>query len=59
MYLLLSMCHFFLFFIGHNAYQLLGVESLIVTNASGDLNQDFNSGDVMIVKDHINDWINR
>ena len=34
--------------------KLIGVETLIVTNASGGLNQDFNSGDVMIIKDHIN-----
>lgn len=33
---------------------LLGVDTLIVTNASGGLNPDFNLGDLMIVKDHIN-----
>ena len=34
--------------------KLLGVETLIVTNASGGLNPEFNSGDVMIIRDHIN-----
>lgn len=34
--------------------RLLGVDTLIVTNASGGLNPDFNLGDLMIVKDHIN-----
>ena len=34
--------------------KLIGVETLIVTNAAGSLNQDFKSGDVMIIKDHIN-----
>ncbi|XP_063052264.1 purine nucleoside phosphorylase 6 isoform X2 [Engraulis encrasicolus] len=33
---------------------LLGVEILIVTNAAGGLNPDFNVGDIMIIKDHIN-----
>ena len=32
----------------------LGVKSLIVTNAAGGLNQKYNVGDIMIVKDHIN-----
>lgn len=32
----------------------LGVKTLIVTNASGGLNQKYNVGDIMIVKDHIN-----
>ena len=34
--------------------QLLGVEILIVTNASGGLNENFNMGDIMILSDHIN-----
>ncbi|GAB1599335.1 purine nucleoside phosphorylase-like [Argonauta hians] len=34
--------------------KLLGVETLIVTNAAGGLNQDFNVGDFMIIKDQIN-----
>ncbi|KAL9975177.1 hypothetical protein ACROYT_G012304 [Oculina patagonica] len=32
----------------------LGVKTLIVTNAAGGLNQSYNVGDIMIVKDHIN-----
>ncbi|KAK3570787.1 hypothetical protein QTP86_025428 [Hemibagrus guttatus] len=33
---------------------LLGVETLIVTNAAGGLNSNFKEGDIMIIKDHIN-----
>ncbi|XP_077372586.1 purine nucleoside phosphorylase 6 [Festucalex cinctus] len=33
---------------------LLGVETLIVTNAAGGLNGNYNVGDVMVIKDHIN-----
>ncbi|XP_054633720.1 purine nucleoside phosphorylase 6 [Dunckerocampus dactyliophorus] len=33
---------------------LLGVESLIVTNAAGGLNGSYNVGDIMVIKDHIN-----
>ena len=32
----------------------LGIENLIVTNAAGGVNQSFNIGDLMIIKDHIN-----
>ncbi|MFC0273282.1 purine-nucleoside phosphorylase [Metabacillus herbersteinensis] len=32
----------------------LGVEKLIVTNACGAVNTDFNPGDLMIISDHIN-----
>ncbi len=32
----------------------LGVESLIVTNAAGGVNEDFKPGDLMIIRDHIN-----
>jgi len=32
----------------------LGVESLIVTNAAGGINTDFEPGDLMIITDHIN-----
>lgn len=34
--------------------QLLGVEMLIVTNAAGGLNRRFATGDVMLIRDHIN-----
>jgi purine-nucleoside phosphorylase len=51
------------FYEGHPAWlvampirmmKLLGVETLIVTNAAGGLNSSFNAGDIMIVRDHIN-----
>lgn len=32
----------------------LGVKKLIITNASGGVNENFNPGDFMIIKDHIN-----
>ncbi|KAM4580823.1 purine nucleoside phosphorylase 4b [Odontesthes bonariensis] len=35
-------------------FKLMGVESLLVTNASGGICQDFKVGDIMIIKDHIN-----
>ncbi|XP_057188972.1 purine nucleoside phosphorylase 5b [Triplophysa rosa] len=34
--------------------KLMGVETMILTNAAGGLNQDFKVGDVMVIKDHIN-----
>jgi purine-nucleoside phosphorylase len=34
--------------------QVLGIESLIVTNAAGGLNPAFQAGDVMLIADHIN-----
>lgn len=34
--------------------KLLGIEKLIVTNAAGGVNKDFNPGDLMIITDHIN-----
>ncbi|MBW2613150.1 MAG: purine-nucleoside phosphorylase [Deltaproteobacteria bacterium] len=34
--------------------QHLGVKYLIVTNAAGGLNLDFNPGDIMLIHDHIN-----
>lgn len=33
---------------------LLGVETLIVTNAAGGLNDSYDVGDVMLIKDHLN-----
>lgn len=35
-------------------FKLLGVETMILTNAAGGLNQDYKVGDIMILKDHIN-----
>ncbi|XP_068164941.1 purine nucleoside phosphorylase 5a [Antennarius striatus] len=35
-------------------FKLLGVETVILTNAAGGLNQDFKVGDIMIMKDHLN-----
>ncbi|WP_100010740.1 purine-nucleoside phosphorylase [Lentibacillus sediminis] len=32
----------------------LGIDSLIVTNAAGGINQDFEPGDLMLITDHIN-----
>lgn len=34
--------------------RLLGVETLIVTNAAGGLNMVYRAGDVMVIRDHIN-----
>lgn len=34
--------------------KLIGVKTLIATNAAGGLNPNYKIGDVMIVKDHIN-----
>ena len=34
--------------------KLLGVETLIVTNAAGGVNLSFNVGDLMLIEDHIN-----
>ncbi|RLC62657.1 MAG: purine-nucleoside phosphorylase [Chloroflexi bacterium] len=34
--------------------QVLGIETLIVTNAAGGLNAEFQAGDVMLITDHIN-----
>ncbi|XP_041961751.1 LOW QUALITY PROTEIN: purine nucleoside phosphorylase 4b [Alosa alosa] len=35
-------------------FKLMGVETIIVTNASGGLCEDFKVGDIMLIKDHIN-----
>lgn len=32
----------------------LGVKTLVITNAAGSVNKDYNAGDLMIIKDHIN-----
>jgi len=32
----------------------VGVDKLVVTNAAGAINKDFNPGDLMLIKDHIN-----
>ncbi len=34
--------------------KMMGIETLLVSNASGGLNPDFSVGDVMIIDDHIN-----
>lgn len=34
--------------------KLLGVETMIITNAAGGLNMTYSAGDVMILRDHIN-----
>ncbi|MEN8119755.1 MAG: purine-nucleoside phosphorylase [Bacteroidota bacterium] len=34
--------------------KLLGINLLIVSNASGGINPDFNVGDIMVINDHIN-----
>lgn len=36
------------------AFQLLGIQNLIVTNASGSLTTDLPAGTIMLIKDHIN-----
>ncbi|KAG7276547.1 hypothetical protein CRUP_019597 [Coryphaenoides rupestris] len=35
-------------------FKLLGVETLVVTNAAGGICPDFKVGDIMVIKDHIN-----
>ncbi|XP_007552081.1 purine nucleoside phosphorylase 5b [Poecilia formosa] len=35
-------------------FKLMGVKTMIMTNAAGGLNQDYKVGDFMIIKDHIN-----
>uniref|UniRef100_A0A671R2T9 Purine nucleoside phosphorylase n=1 Tax=Sinocyclocheilus anshuiensis TaxID=1608454 RepID=A0A671R2T9_9TELE len=35
-------------------FKLMGVETVILTNAAGGLNPDFTVGDIMVIKDHIN-----
>ncbi len=35
-------------------FKLMGVQFLIITNAAGGLDYDFKTGDIMIIKDHVN-----
>ncbi|MBN3305961.1 PNPH phosphorylase, partial [Amia calva] len=35
-------------------FKLLGVQTLVVTNAAGSLADSYSTGDIMIIKDHIN-----
>ncbi|KAF7469741.1 Hypothetical predicted protein [Marmota monax] len=35
-------------------FRLLGVDTLVVTNAAGGLNPNFQVGDIMLIRDHIN-----
>ena len=35
-------------------FKLLGIESLILTNAAGSVNTDFKQGSLMLIRDHIN-----
>lgn len=35
-------------------FSLLGVETIILTNAAGGLNENFHTGDLMLIVDHIN-----
>ncbi|KAM7379719.1 hypothetical protein PAMP_005250 [Pampus punctatissimus] len=35
-------------------FKMMGVETMILTNAAGGLNQDYKVGDIMVIKDHIN-----
>lgn len=37
--------------------KMLGVETLIITNASGGINFDFKVGDIMLITDHISNFI--
>ncbi|MFP4321265.1 MAG: purine-nucleoside phosphorylase [Anaerolineales bacterium] len=34
--------------------QMMGIETLVVTNAAGGINPNFNAGDIMLITDHIN-----
>ena len=34
-------------------FKLLGIETLIITNASGGINLEYNEGDFMVINDHL------
>ena len=34
--------------------KLLGIERVLLSNAAGGVNRDYNVGDVMIIEDHLN-----
>ena len=34
--------------------KLFGIENIVVTNAAGGLNPEFQAGDIMMIRDHIN-----
>jgi purine-nucleoside phosphorylase len=36
---------------------IMGVESIILTNAAGGINKDFNVGDIMVITDHISSFV--
>jgi purine-nucleoside phosphorylase len=36
--------------------KLIGVETIVVTNAAGGVNKDFEAGDLMLITDHINNF---
>ncbi|WNB93654.1 purine-nucleoside phosphorylase [Bacillus sp. NEB1478] len=36
--------------------KLIGVETIVVTNAAGGVNEDFEAGDLMLITDHINNF---
>lgn len=35
-------------------FKLLGVETLLVTNAAGGLAENYSPGDIMVIRDHVN-----
>ena len=49
-----SVCVCFQITLPIRIFKLLGVETVMLTNAAGGLNQDFKVGDVMIIRDHLN-----
>ena len=53
-YFKLSPCFLLQIILPVRVMKLMGVKTLFVTNAAGGINQDFNVGDIMIIKDHFN-----